>query len=157
MGCVRLAGGTSSIWFSSRAMLMGWGLSPIRQPKGCQNLPWVLHPGSYLGEIDLVHLLLAVMPMRMTHWGLPPLRVGSPSSCGSGGFPMRGMGSWNICYTRGQAYNAPSRGDWWLCPHFGPPSCTKASGSPHWSGVMCPDHVCLSGPLPLGTPMGVLL
>ena len=72
MGCVGLAGGASSVWFSSRAMLRGQGLSLISWPKGHQNLPKIFHPGSHLGEIDLVHFVLVVMPMRMTHWDLPP-------------------------------------------------------------------------------------
>ena len=147
MGCVGLVGGTSSIWFSSRAVLMGWGLSPIRWPEGCQNIPWVLCPGPHLGGIDLVCILLVVMPMRRTHWGLPPLRVGSPSGHGSGWFPMRWMSGWNIYCTWGRAFNALSGGDWWLCPHFGPPSHTEGSGSPHWSGIAHLDHVYLSGSL----------
>ena len=35
MGHCRLVGGTFSIWFSLRAVLMG-GVSPIGQPKGSQ-------------------------------------------------------------------------------------------------------------------------
>ena len=157
MGCVELGGGTSSVWFS-RAMPMRQGLSPIRQPEGCQNLPWVLHPGSHLGEIDLIHLLLAVTPTRMTHWGLP-----SPE--GWQAFQLwqqrvsdeGGSASWNISCTWGWAYNALSGGDWWQCLHFGPPSHTKDSESPHWSGIVHPDHVCPSGPLPLGTLVRVPL
>ena len=146
MGCVRLVGGAFSIWFPSGAAPMGQGVSLIKQPEGSQNLPWVLFPGSHLGEIDSVHLLLAVMLMRMTHWGLPLLRVGSSASHGGGGCPMRWTGIWNIYHPQGQAYNVLSRGDWWLCPHFGPPSCTKGSGSSHWSGAVHLDHVCPSGP-----------
>ena len=88
----------------------GVGLSPIRWPKGCWNLPEVLCPGSCLGEIDLVHLLLAVMLMRMTHQCLPPLRVGIPSAHGSRWPPMRWMGSHGISHTPGIAYNVPSKG-----------------------------------------------
>ena len=96
------------------------------------------------------NLLLAVILMSMTCWGLPPLRVGSPSSHGSRWPLTRWMGSQNISCTWGQAYNALSIGDWWLCPHFDPPSCTRGSGSPHWSGIVHLDHVCPSNPLPLG-------
>ena len=42
------------------------------------------HPVSCLGEIDFVHVLLAVTQMMMTHWWLPPLWVGIPSAHGSG-------------------------------------------------------------------------
>ena len=133
----------------------GVGVIPNKVAWGMQESPWILCLGSCLGEIDLVDLLLAVMLMRMTCQGLPSLRVGSPSSHGGGWSPMRWMGSQNISHTQGQTYNDPSRGDWWMCPPVGPPSCTKGSGSPYWSGIVCPDHVCPSGPLPLGTPMGV--
>ena len=33
MGCVGLAGSTFSIWFSSRAALMGWGYPKIGSPR----------------------------------------------------------------------------------------------------------------------------
>ena len=140
-----------------RAHWWGRGYPHVRWPKVCWNLPWVLHPGSHLGEINLMHLLLVVMLMRMTCWGLTPLTVGSPSSHGGKEFPKKWMGSQNISCTWGQAYNALSRGDWQLCPHFGPPSHTKGSGSPCWSGIVHLDHVCQSGPLSWGTLMGVPL
>ena len=152
-----LAGSASFIWFSSRVMLVGLQSSPIRQPKGCPNFPWVLCPGSHLVEIDLVHLLLAVTLMRMIHQGLPLLRASSPSSHGGRWSPMRWMGSQNTSFIQGWAYSAPSRGDWQLCPCSDSPSCTKGSGSPCWNGMVPLDHVCPSDPLLLGTPMGVPL
>ena len=48
-------------------------------------------------------------------------------------------------------------GDWWLYPHFDPPCHTRGSGSPHWNGTVCPDHVCPSNTLPFGTAMGIWL
>ena len=89
--------------------------------------------------------------------GPPSLEGWHPSGHGSKGFQKRWMGSHNTFCTWGWAYNAPSGGGWWLCPHFGPPSHINGSGSPHWSGIVHLDHVCQSGPLPWGTLMGVLL
>ena len=59
-------------------------------------------PGSCLGEIDFVHLLLA---MRMTHQHLPPLWVGIPSTCGGRWPPMRWTGSCGTSLTPGLACN----------------------------------------------------
>ena len=67
-------------------------------------------PGSHLAEIDFIHLLLVVMPMRMTHQDLPPLWVGIPSTH-DGGLPlMKWMGSHGTSCTPGLAYNVSFRG-----------------------------------------------
>ena len=61
----------------------GAGIIPSRVAQGIPDPPLDPHPGSLLGKIGLVHFVLVLMPMRMTHQDLPPLRVGSPSGHGS--------------------------------------------------------------------------
>ena len=91
--------------------LCQWGRAiPNKVARGMLESPLDPHPGSCLGEIDFVHLLLVVMPMRMTHWHLPSLWVGIPSACGGRWPPMRWMGSHGTSSTQGPAYNVPSRG-----------------------------------------------
>ena len=139
--CCGLAGGTFSIWLSSRVVLMSGGV-PNKVDQRKPSYPWLLCPDSQLGDINSACLLLAVTLMRLTHWDLPLLRVGSSAGHGSRGCLMRLMGSCNICHTPGWACSTLSEGGWWLSPHSGPPSHTRGSGSCHWSGKGHPGHVC---------------
>ena len=118
-------------------------LDPLSRFPFRRDWPCTLPAGSYANEDDLSG---------------PPFPEGWQSFQLWSRWPLtRWMGSQNISCTWGPAYNAPSIGDWQLCPHFDPPSCTRGSGSPHWSGVVHPDHVCPSNPSPLVTPMGIQL
>ena len=142
MGHCGLVGGAFSIWFSSRAVLTGGGV-PNKAAQGKLNPPWFLYSDSPLGEIKSVCLLLASIQMRLTHWVLPPWRVGSAASHGGRGCMMRLMGICNICHTQGWACSSLSKGGWQLSPHSCPPSCTRGSELCHWSsaghlGCVCP-------------------
>ena len=141
MGHCRLVGGIFSIWFSSRAVLMGGGV-PNKAAWGKSSLPWLLCLDSQLGQINSVYLLQVVIQMKLTHWSLPLLRVDSSASHGGRGCLMRLMSNCNICHTPGWACSVPSKGGWQLSPHSGPSSCTRGSGSCHWSSVGHPGHVC---------------
>ena len=156
MGHCRLVGVTFSTWFPYRAVPMGGGV-PNRAAWGKLSSPWPLYSYSQLGEINSGCLLLAVTLTRLTHWGLPPLRVDSSAGCGGRGCLMRLMGSCNICCTPHQACSAPSEGGQQLSSHSGPPSHTRGSESCHWSGKGYLGHVCPPVPYPLGTLMGVPL
>ena len=65
----------------------GAGAIPGKVAQGMPDPPLDPHPHYCLGKIDLAHFVLVVMPRRMAHWDLPPLRVGSPSGHG-GGWPL---------------------------------------------------------------------
>ena len=65
------------------SILMGQGVCPMGWSDKCQILPWILHPGSHLGKVDLGYFLQALMLRRMTHWDLPLLKAGSFSGCGA--------------------------------------------------------------------------
>ena len=67
---------------------MGQGVSPMGWPDGCQILPWILHPGSHLGKVDLAYFVQAVMLRRMTRQDLPPLNAGSSYGHGTRWPPM---------------------------------------------------------------------
>ena len=67
----------------SESILMGRGVSQMRWANRCQVLPLILHPGSHHGKVDLMYFVPMVALMRMTHWDLPPLKVGSSSVCGA--------------------------------------------------------------------------
>ena len=98
MGHCRLVGGAFSIRFPSRAVLMGRDV-PTRAAQGKLSSPQPLCSDSQLGEINSGCLLLAFTLTRLTHQAVPPLRVESSASHGSGGCLMRLMGSCNICCT----------------------------------------------------------
>ena len=105
VGCVGLVGVPSPS--GSPPGLCWWGGTiPDKVALGMPDSP--LDPPSHLGQIDFVHLLLAVMQMRMTHWQLPPLWVAIPSAHGGGWPLMRWMGSCGTSHTPGLAYNVPS-------------------------------------------------
>ena len=141
MGHCRLVCGTFSIWFPSRAVLMGRGV-PDRAAWWKSSSPWPLCSDSWLGDINSGCLLLTVILMMLTHWGLPPLRVDSSAGCGSKGCLMTLMGSCNICCTPGWACSALFESGWQLSPHSGPPFHTRGSKSCHWSSKGQPVHVC---------------
>ena len=114
-----------------KSILVVWGISTMGQPNECQILPWILHPGSHLGKVDLGYCVQAVTLRRMTHQDLPPLKAGSSSGCGTRWPLTWWTGSRSISHIRGPTCNAPSLSGWWWCPHFAPLSCTRDSGWPH--------------------------
>ena len=66
MGHCRLVGGTFSIWFPSRSVLMGGGV-PHRVAQGKLSSPQPLCSDSRLREINFGSPLLMVTVMRLTH------------------------------------------------------------------------------------------
>ena len=54
---------------------------------------------SQLRQINSACLLLAITLTKLTHWGLPLLRVDSSARHGGGECLMRLMGSHTICHT----------------------------------------------------------
>ena len=154
--CIWLVGDGPSIWSSIWVHTDGMGVSPMRQFDRCQTLPYILHPGSHLGKVDLVYFVLMVTLMRMTHWDLPLLKAGSSSGLGTR-WPLTWlMGSRNISHIWGLACSALFLSGWQWCLCFAFLFCTRGSGSPCWNNRVHWDGVCLSTPLPLGTLRGTL-
>ena len=60
-------------WHLLHLLLLQGSAIPNKAAQGMPKSPLDPHPGSHLGEIDFVHLLLVVTLMMMTHWHLPPL------------------------------------------------------------------------------------
>ena len=108
MGHFRLAGGTFSIWISSRAVSIGGGV-PNRAAQG-KPVPLDSSIQNPSEDRLILPILLMTTLTKLTHQALPLQRVDSSASHAGRECLMRLMGSSNICCTPSQACSAPSTG-----------------------------------------------
>ena len=113
-GCIGLVGDAFSLWFSFKGCTEGWGYP---QQGSLRDTGISLKSFSW---VDSVYLLLAVMPMRMTHWHHPPLMVVILSTHGSRGPLMTWSDSHDTSCTPDTDYNVLSRRWLTTVPSFWP-------------------------------------